>query len=75
MPALCANGAEKLLENGETRLQMMVHCMGSSDLHSVQMEGFKLAQCFAVTIISRSFLNAVTILLPTYRTDMYQLHR
>lgn len=47
--ALCANGAEKLLENGETHLQMTVHCMGCSDLHSVQMEGFKLAQCFAIS--------------------------
>ncbi|KAA8527155.1 hypothetical protein F0562_008616 [Nyssa sinensis] len=45
--ALCGNGAQKLLENGEV-LHMMVHCMGSSNSHSVRIEGFKLAQCLVI---------------------------
>ncbi|XP_030962752.1 BTB/POZ domain-containing protein At1g04390 isoform X3 [Quercus lobata] len=33
------------LENGEALLQMMVQCMDRSQPHSVQVEGFRLAQC------------------------------
>ncbi|OVA04620.1 BTB/POZ-like [Macleaya cordata] len=42
--ALCGNGAMKLLENGESLLPTIVHCMGSSQPHSVRVEAFKLAQ-------------------------------
>lgn len=47
--ALCGNGAKKLLENGESILQIMVHCMVSSHPHYVRMEGFKLAHCLAIS--------------------------
>ncbi|KAI3456713.1 hypothetical protein Pfo_013376 [Paulownia fortunei] len=47
--ALCGNGAEKLLENGEALLQMMVGCMDSSNTNSVRMEAFKLARCLALS--------------------------
>uniref|UniRef100_A0A2N9G044 BTB domain-containing protein n=1 Tax=Fagus sylvatica TaxID=28930 RepID=A0A2N9G044_FAGSY len=43
--ALCGRAAANLIENGEALLQMMVQCMGSSHPHSVQVEGFRLAQC------------------------------
>ncbi|GLT81074.1 hypothetical protein SLA2020_524800 [Shorea laevis] len=43
--ALCNYGAKKLIENGESILGMMVHCMGSSEPLSVRIEGFRLAQC------------------------------
>ncbi|XP_059662288.1 BTB/POZ domain-containing protein At1g04390 isoform X2 [Cornus florida] len=46
--ALCGNGARKLLENGEVLINMMVHCMNNSNSHSVQIEGFKLAQCLSI---------------------------
>ncbi|KAL8126612.1 BTB/POZ domain-containing protein At1g04390 isoform X3 [Apium graveolens] len=46
--ALCGNGAKKLLER-KACLGLMVHSMGNSDLHSLQMEGFKLTECFALT--------------------------
>ncbi|WCJ36997.1 BTB/POZ domain-containing protein At1g04390 [Euphorbia peplus] len=45
--ALCSNGANKLLENGEALLQMMALCMGRSYPLSVRIEGFRLAQCLA----------------------------
>ncbi|KAF8413454.1 hypothetical protein HHK36_001441 [Tetracentron sinense] len=47
--ALCGNGAMKLLENGESLLPIIVRCMGSSQPHSVRMEGFKLAQYLAIS--------------------------
>ncbi|KAL8033225.1 hypothetical protein ABFX02_13G148400 [Erythranthe guttata] len=47
--ALCGNGAQKLLENGEALLQMTVSCMDSSNSHSVRMEAFKLARCLALS--------------------------
>lgn len=50
--ALCVNGAEKLLEDGEALLGMMVSCMDSSNSDSVRMEAFKLARCFAVSFLS-----------------------
>lgn len=46
--ALCGNGAQKLIENAETVLPMMVQCMDSSNSISVRLEGFKLAQCLAM---------------------------
>lgn len=55
MPALCGNGAMKLLQDGEALLQMMVLCMGRSRSYSVQMEGFRLAQRLAVIIATCSF--------------------
>lgn len=55
MPALCGNGAMKLLQNGEALLQMMVLCMGRSRPLSVQMEAFRLAQRLAVIIVNCSF--------------------
>ncbi|KAG8386600.1 hypothetical protein BUALT_Bualt03G0165200 [Buddleja alternifolia] len=47
--ALCGNGAEKLLENGEGLVRMMVNCMESSSTHSVRVEAFKLARCLALS--------------------------
>ncbi|KAK4398716.1 BTB/POZ domain-containing protein [Sesamum angolense] len=49
--SLCGYGAEKLLENGETLLQMMVGCMDSSNTYSVRMEAFKLARCLMESCI------------------------
>lgn len=46
--ALCGNGAQKLLENAETVLPMMVQCMDRSNSVSVQLEGFELARCLAM---------------------------
>ncbi|KAM3732168.1 hypothetical protein ACB098_11G040100 [Castanea mollissima] len=43
--ALCGSAAMNLIENGEALLQMMVQCMDRSHPHSVQVEGFRLAQC------------------------------
>ncbi|PKI47678.1 hypothetical protein CRG98_031964 [Punica granatum] len=42
--ALCGYGAKRILDNGDL-LGTIVSCMGTSNLQSVQMEGFKLAQC------------------------------
>ena len=47
----------KLLENGEALLEAVVQCMDSSQPHSIRMEGFKLAQCLAVTTITCSLHN------------------
>lgn len=58
MPALCGNGAKKLLER-KACLELMVQSMSNSDLHSVKMEGFKLAGCFSVMILTRNFSNVV----------------
>ena len=57
LQALCGNGAIEILENGEALLQVMIQCMDSSQPHSLQMEGFKLAQCLAVkyNLFSRQF--------------------
>ncbi|KAL1823031.1 hypothetical protein ACET3Z_009809 [Daucus carota] len=46
--ALCGNGAKKLLER-KACLELMVQSMSNSDLHSVKMEGFKLAGCFSLS--------------------------
>lgn len=46
--ALCGNGAQKLLEKRETVLYMMEDCMAMSNCISVQIEGFKLAQCLVI---------------------------
>ena len=35
MPALCGNGAERLLENGENLLKMVVQCMDSTQQLSI----------------------------------------
>lgn len=51
MPALCGNGAKKLLENGKSLMKVMVDCMNSSDSHALQMEGFRLARCLMVRIL------------------------
>lgn len=48
LPALCGSAAMNLIENGEALLQMMVQCMDRSNPHSVQVEGFRLAQCLVV---------------------------
>ncbi|GFQ03220.1 BTB/POZ domain-containing protein at1g04390 [Phtheirospermum japonicum] len=47
--ALCGNGVEKLLENGEELLQVMINCMDSPNTFSVRAEAFKLAQCLALS--------------------------
>lgn len=52
MDALCANGAQKLLENGEVLIQTVVQCMGKSQPHSVRISAFKAAQILMVTITS-----------------------
>ncbi|GER52753.1 BTB/POZ domain-containing protein 1 [Striga asiatica] len=44
---LCGNGADKLLENGEALLQMLVGCMESSITSSVRLEAFRLARYLA----------------------------
>ncbi|KAL6514006.1 hypothetical protein OROHE_019462 [Orobanche hederae] len=46
--ALCSHGGEKLLENGERLLQMMVGCMDRLNTCSVRTEAFKLARCLAL---------------------------
>ncbi|XP_071905526.1 BTB/POZ domain-containing protein At1g04390-like isoform X1 [Coffea arabica] len=46
--ALCGNGAKKLLENRKSLLNLMVESMSSPDTHSVQMDGFRLAQCLMI---------------------------
>ena len=56
MPALCGNGAERLLENGENLLKMVVQCMDSTQPPSVRIEAFKLAQLLAVIIMLYSIL-------------------
>lgn len=48
LPALCLNGADKILESGEALLTMMVACMDCSNSLSVRVEAFKLAQRLAV---------------------------
>ncbi|XP_034678091.1 BTB/POZ domain-containing protein At1g04390-like isoform X4 [Vitis riparia] len=47
--ALCGNGAERLLENGENLLKMVVQCMDSTQPPSVRIEAFKLAQLLAMS--------------------------
>ncbi|CBI21780.3 unnamed protein product, partial [Vitis vinifera] len=42
--ALCGNGAERLLENGENFIKMVVHWMDSTQPPFVRIEAFKLAQ-------------------------------
>ncbi|KAL6546996.1 hypothetical protein OROMI_022717 [Orobanche minor] len=46
--SLCSHGGEKLLENGERLLQMMVGCMDRLNTCSVRTEAFKLARCLAL---------------------------
>ncbi|CAI9088052.1 OLC1v1022284C1 [Oldenlandia corymbosa var. corymbosa] len=47
--ALCGYGAKKLLSNGKIILEVMVDCMNISESYSIQMEGFRLAQCLMVS--------------------------
>ncbi|XP_021857455.1 BTB/POZ domain-containing protein At1g04390 isoform X1 [Spinacia oleracea] len=47
--ALCANGAQKLLENGDVLVQTVVQCMGESQPHSVRISAFKFAQYLMAT--------------------------
>ncbi|KAJ9672915.1 hypothetical protein PVL29_026250 [Vitis rotundifolia] len=47
--ALCGNGAERPLENGENLLKMVVQCMDSTQPPSVRIEAFKLAQLLAMS--------------------------
>lgn len=47
--ALCGNGAERLLENGENLLKMVVQCMDSTQPPSVRIEAFKLARLLAMS--------------------------
>ncbi|KAL8461975.1 hypothetical protein ACS0TY_033167 [Phlomoides rotata] len=46
---LCSTGAERLLENGEALMKMMLCCMDSSNTDSVRIEAFKLARCLALS--------------------------
>ncbi|XP_051128689.1 BTB/POZ domain-containing protein At1g04390 isoform X2 [Andrographis paniculata] len=57
--ALCGNGADKLLENGESLLQMTVGCMDRSNTDSVRFEAFKLARCLVLT--RRGCINMMNI--------------
>ncbi|KAG9137192.1 hypothetical protein Leryth_012018 [Lithospermum erythrorhizon] len=43
--ALCGNGARKLLQNGESLVEMMVDCLDASKSNLERIEAFKLAQC------------------------------
>ncbi|KAF7822495.1 BTB/POZ domain-containing protein [Senna tora] len=43
--ALCGSVANKLLENGEVFLQVVVQSMGKSYPQAVRIEGFRLAHC------------------------------
>ena len=56
LPALCGSGAKNLMENGEAFLQIIVQCMDRSHPHSVQVEGFRLAQCLVVIFVTLFFL-------------------
>ena len=56
MPALCGNGAERLLENGENLIKMVVQCMDSTQPPSVRIEAFKLARLLAVIIMLYNIL-------------------
>uniref|UniRef100_A0A803N0B4 At1g04390 ARM repeat domain-containing protein n=1 Tax=Chenopodium quinoa TaxID=63459 RepID=A0A803N0B4_CHEQI len=47
--ALCANGAQKLLENGDVFIQTVVQCMGESQPLSVRISAFKIAQYIMAT--------------------------
>ncbi|KAL7592690.1 hypothetical protein Lser_V15G33945 [Lactuca serriola] len=49
--ALCSNGAEKILNSGNSNslLQMMVECMNGSNPNYLQLAGFTLAECFSVS--------------------------
>ncbi|KAJ9672925.1 hypothetical protein PVL29_026258 [Vitis rotundifolia] len=46
---LCGNGVERLLENGENFIKMVVHCMDSTQPPSVRIEAFKLAQLLTMS--------------------------
>lgn len=49
MPALCGNGAERILE--KNLVEMMVQCMDIKQPSSVRREAFKLARLLAVIIM------------------------
>jgi hypothetical protein len=53
---LCGSGAKNLIDNGEAFLQITVQCMGRSHPYSVQVEGFRLAQCLVVIFVTLFFL-------------------
>ena len=56
MPALCGNGAERLLENGENFIKMVVYWMDSTQPPFVRIEAFKLAQLLKVIIMLYNIL-------------------
>ncbi|KAK9065512.1 hypothetical protein SSX86_014913 [Deinandra increscens subsp. villosa] len=47
--ALCRNGAKKLLDSGNLPLQLMVESMDCLNPNYLQLAGFTLAECFAVS--------------------------
>ncbi|XP_076887955.1 BTB/POZ domain-containing protein At1g04390-like [Bidens hawaiensis] len=46
--ALCRNGAQKLLESGNSPLQLMMESMDGLNPNYLQLAGFTLAECFVV---------------------------
>lgn len=50
MAALCSNGANRLLEDGEGLVKIMVDSLDISNPYSLQIEGLRLAQCLMVAI-------------------------
>lgn len=48
--ALCANGAQKLMENGKVLIRTIVQCLGNSEPYSVRILAFKVAQNLMVKI-------------------------
>ncbi|CAO2836269.1 unnamed protein product [Amaranthus hypochondriacus] len=47
--ALCANGAQKLMENGKVLIRTIVQCLGNSEPYSVRILAFKVAQNLMAT--------------------------
>lgn len=56
--------AEKLIENGEVFLQMVVQSMGKSYPDAVRIEGFRLAQCLLVRVLSLELTLDIFRILP-----------
>lgn len=56
MPALCGDGAEKLLEDGENLINMVVQCMDGTQPTPVRIEAVKLAQLLMVIVMHYSIL-------------------
>lgn len=59
MAALCGNGTNKLLEDGEGLVKITVDSLDSSNPYSVQIEGLRLAQCLMVAIDTNFILYPV----------------